>query len=116
MPLYHFFMDAARTPPRLGVSRSNPPVTGGTVVDTFEHDDAPWDELRKIAEARSSPLHVEWRDGVRWQKQGEEFTATPMGLESARFVANALARAMGSSRIVTQRGKIVWESVSGRAR
>ena len=114
MPLYHFFSDARRTPPRLGVSKSNPPVTGGTVIDSFVHDDAPLAELRRMAERRNTPLRIEWRDGLRWQPQGEGFAVTPMGLEAARQVAIGLAALRGTARIVTNRARVIWEWEPGR--
>ena len=114
MPLYHFFTDARRSPPRLGVSKSNPPVTGGTVIDSFVHDHAPLEELRRVAEQRNSPLRIEWRDGLRWQPQGEEFGVTPTGLEAARLVAIKLAALTGTARIVTNRAKVIWEWVPSR--
>jgi hypothetical protein len=88
-------------------------VTGGTVIDSFVHDDAPLYELRRIAEQRNSPLRIEWRDGLRWQPQGEEFDVTPIGLEAARLVAIELAALTGTARIVTNRAKVIWEWVPG---
>ena len=116
MPLYHFFTDTQRTPPRLGVSRSNPPITGGTVVDSFQHEDASTDELRRMAEQRNSPLYIEWREGAAWQRRGEEYRATPIGLEGARQAALEIAGATGSARVVTCRGKVVWEAGGATAK
>jgi hypothetical protein len=98
---YHVFVDTESRPVRFGVTSSNPPATGGFIVDSFEHPEAPDTELRAVAASRNGPLRMQYPNG----ELGEAFSADPAGLDEGLMLGDALLGASGANhRLVTSRG------------
>lgn len=100
---HHVFVDLDEGRRRLGVTTSNPPVTGGFVIDTFEHPEASQAELLAAAAGRNGPLRIQYANG----ELGESFPATASGLDEACMLCGALAKHGREIRLVTSRGVMI---------
>src|SRR5260370_24262858 len=99
---HHVFVDLDGGRRRLGVTKNNPPVTGGFFIDTFEYPESPQQELLAEAERRNGPLRIQYANG----ELGESFPANASGLDDAHMLCSALAKRGGQIRLVTSGG--VW--------
>jgi len=98
---------------RMGVTRHDPPFTGGDIIDRFEAPEgASQKELRAEAERRNGPLRMVYPIGGA----GESYPANRSGLDEAMMYGFALARdgRRGGHRIVTSRGVVIkhWEATA----
>jgi|HubBroStandDraft_1064217.scaffolds.fasta_scaffold13256_1 hypothetical protein len=98
---------------RMGVTRHDPPFTGGDIIDRFEAPEgASQKELRAEAERRNGPLRMVYAIGGA----GESYRANRSGLDEAMMYGFALARdgKRGGHRIVTSRGVVIkhWEATA----
>ena len=105
MPTYHVYVDLNAR--QLGVSTVNPPVTGGTAIDSFQHAVAPHTALLAVANQRNSPMRFEYSSGGSWQPGSESFEATSIGLDEALGYGGALAKLNTSVRLVSALGYVI---------
>ena len=105
MKTSHAFVRLEPGMPVFNVTTSNPPVTGGVVVDTFEHDEGlSAAQVLEIARARNLPFSMVYPDG----QVGEAFD----NLDEALSLAWSRARAQAfGHKLVTSQGVAikVWE-------
>jgi hypothetical protein len=106
MKTWHAFADP-KAPPRIGIGANDPPVTGGVVFDTFEHDGGTHADRLRIAEERSSPLRVERLERGSWQPYGEKFPANGSGYDEALMFMQAITSVGGEVRLVTRNGTVL---------
>lgn len=91
-----------------GVGANDPPVTGGAVFDTFEHDGGTHADLIRIAAERNGPMRVERFEQGSWQPYPETFPATCDGYDGALMFRRDVARLDGRNvRIVTRGAAVV---------
>jgi hypothetical protein len=108
MPDYHVYVHLdARPNPVYGVATSNPPVLGGVVVHTFQHEQASHAELLRVAERLTGPLRFEYARGSSWELGTDKFDANDVGLQTARSMGRLLAEHGSSVRLVTAQGHII---------
>ena len=101
---HYVFVDLEEGRRRFGVALSDPPVTGGFVIDTFEYPPGGTQaELLAEAERRNGPLRIHYPDG----ELGESFPATALGVDEAYMLCAALAQRGHQIRLVTSRGVVV---------
>jgi hypothetical protein len=101
---HYVFVDLDGGRRRLGVALSDPPGTGGFVIDTFEYRaDALPAELLAEAERRNGPLRIQYPNG----ELGESFPATAAGVDEAHMMCGALAERGREIRLVTSRGVVI---------
>jgi hypothetical protein len=78
-------------------------VTGGFIIDTFDHPEASQAELLAEAERRNGPLRIQYDNG----ELGESFPANATGLDEAHMLCSALAQVGREIRLVTSRGVLI---------
>jgi hypothetical protein len=102
---------------RLGISKLNPPHSGGTVIDTLEHEEGvSRDELLQLAADRNGPLRVETRRvGTQSWRHDTAYPATRDGLDEACMLAGDLTAAGVEARVTTSRGIVLkqWAASGG---
>jgi hypothetical protein len=111
---HHVFVDLDEGRRRLGVALSDPPMTGGFVIDSFEYPaDAPQAELLAEAERRNGPLRIQYPN----DKLGESFPATALGLDEAVMLCSALAQHGREIRLLSRRSVLLkhWNPNSAKA-
>jgi hypothetical protein len=104
MCTYHVFVDVTSNPRRFGVTPNDPPVTGGVIVDSFEHEEAPHNALLRIAEQRNGPLRLETRERGT---MAEQCPATDTGLDEAMGIGSSLADAGSETQLATSKGTMI---------
>jgi hypothetical protein len=101
---HYAFVDLAEGRRRLGVALSDPPVTGGFVIDKFEYPpDASHTELLAETERRNGPLRIQYPN----DELGESFPATAAGVDEAHMMCSALAQRGREIRLVSSRGVLL---------
>ena len=101
---HYVFVDLDEGRRRLGLALSDPPVTGGFVIDKFEYPpDATQAELLAEAERRNGPLRIQYPDN----ELGESYPATASGVDEAHMVCSALAQRGREIRLVSSQGVLL---------
>jgi hypothetical protein len=108
---HYVFVDLDEGRRRLGMALSDPPVTGGFVIDKFDYPPtATPAELLAEAERRNGPLRIQYANG----ELGESFPGTASGVDEAHMLCSALAHRGREIRLVTSRGVLLkhWNPTS----
>jgi hypothetical protein len=93
----------------IGIAASDPPVTGGVVFDTFEHDGGTHADRLRIADERNGPLRLQCFERGVWRTTPETFPLTDAGYDEAimSLYARNSPSTQGQMRLVTGRGTVV---------
>jgi hypothetical protein len=87
---YYAFADAYHNPPRVGLTTSNPPVTGGTIFWQLETDET--DQRKRLESLKQVGPKFQLED-AKGQVIGMTCDADAFGLDEALMEASACAKA-----------------------